>query len=419
MRQSLIPAVLLLLAATLPAPAVQAANQSGNQTGNQTGNQPQAPAALAGRERDATSCLTEVAKAEKRYELPPGILVAISLVESGRRDPISGIIAPWPFTINARGTGRFFETQDEAVRETGKYLNEGYGYVDVGCMQIDLYHHPEAFRTLTAAFDPETNIDYAARYLRRLYAVHRSWTTAVAAYNAGDPRNGTEYLARVLYYWRDLKTTAVRSFTPPENPRRRGFVIDDTPSPLDIATSFFTNKDYGPALAIYRKSLETRPDDPAALLGAAECLFQTGKADEARTMLEHALISDPTSQLAMNALLRVIDAAPAERRLSQLLAARRIVPGRPELLSRVALAEADAGHLTDAVSDMGKAVSLAPEDPVLLLNHALLLDRAKQTAKAVKAYEAFLRVFRPGTTTLTVSVQQIRDRYMYLQRGEH
>ena len=216
MRQSLIPAVLLLLAATLPAPAVQAANQSGNQTGNQTGNQPQAPAALAGRERDATSCLTEVAKAEKRYELPPGILVAISLVESGRRDPISGIIAPWPFTINARGTGRFFETQDEAVRETGKYLNEGYGYVDVGCMQIDLYHHPEAFRTLTAAFDPETNIDYAARYLRRLYAVHRSWTTAVAAYNAGDPRNGTEYLARVLYYWRDLKTTAERSFTPPK-----------------------------------------------------------------------------------------------------------------------------------------------------------------------------------------------------------
>ncbi|HIJ63051.1 MAG TPA: transglycosylase SLT domain-containing protein [Rhodospirillaceae bacterium] len=406
MRQSLILAALLL---PLLGPTAAPAAQTGG---------PTAPQIVGGHEQ-ATSCLSEIAKAEKRYALPPGLLVAISLVESGRRDPITGIIAPWPFTLNAKGTGKYFETLDEAVREAGKYLAQGYGYVDVGCMQVDLYHHPQAFRTLAAAFDPETNIDYAAAYLRRLFGTYHSWTSAVAAYNAGDPRNGTEYLARVLYYWRDLKTTVEKSYTPPENPRRRGFIIEDAPSPFEVATTFYTNKDYGSALAIYRRALDTRPDDPAALLGAAECLAQTGKPDEARTMLEHALIGDPASQPALTALLRVIEGAPAERRLTQLLSARRVAPSRPELLSRIALAEAEAGRQAEAVADMGLAVSLSPNDPVLLLNHALLLDRAKQTSQAIKAYEIFLKVFRPGSAVLTVSLQQIRERYAFLQRAEH
>ena len=40
--------------------------------------------------------------------------------------------------------------------------------MDVGCMQVNLYHHAHAFSSLDNAFDPQSNVDYAARFLRSI-----------------------------------------------------------------------------------------------------------------------------------------------------------------------------------------------------------------------------------------------------------
>jgi hypothetical protein len=52
------------------------------------------------------------------HALPPGLLLAIDRVESGRRDPVTGRVAAWPWTINAAGLGRLFDRREDAIIET-------------------------------------------------------------------------------------------------------------------------------------------------------------------------------------------------------------------------------------------------------------------------------------------------------------
>ncbi len=365
------------------------------------------------------SCLDEIAKAEQRYQLPAGLLLSMALVESGRRDPASGLLTPWPWTINAEGVGHFYETAGDAARDTAKFLAQDDGYVDVGCMQVDLYHHPHAFQTLRAAFDPETNVDYAAHYLMDLHKAQVSWTSAIAAYHAGvaDSDDGAAYLARVLYFWKEKRTTVDRALASPNNPNRRGFVVEEGPQPLDLAAEFFVRKDYESALALYRATLAERLDDVTALLGAAECLRQTGHGQDARSAFERALTVDPHNRIALDELLRLIDAEPAERKLTQLLSARQVAPNAPQIPARIAMVEAATGRLSDAAAHMEAAVRLAPDDLILRLDHALMLDRAGKFAAATQAYADFLKLYRPGTVALTVPLQAIQERYAFLRRA--
>jgi tetratricopeptide (TPR) repeat protein len=374
--------------------------------------------ALAAPQHEPPSCLIEIAKAELRHALPPGLLVSIALVESGRRDALTGLTTPWPWTINAQGSGRFYDSAEDALADAGKLLAGDVAFVDVGCMQVDLYHHPHAFQTLAAAFDPETNVDYAARYLVTLRRQHGSWPAAVAAYHAGDPAQGSDYVARVLYDWKALHTTVEMAQPVPNNPRRRGFVIDAAPHPMEIAAAFFVKKDYAAALAIYRTALAARPDDQSVLLGIAECLKQSGQDEGARLYFERALTVDPHNAMALDGLLRLINDGPPEKRLLRLLSARQVAPDASPISANLAMIEAESGHLADALSDMALAVHLAPDDATLALNYALLLDRTGNPA-AIQAYGTFLRLYRPGGIALTTPLQVIRDRYTYLQDHMH
>jgi tetratricopeptide (TPR) repeat protein len=362
------------------------------------------------------SCLPEIAKAEMRYGLPEGLLVAIALAESGRRDPATGTVAPWPWTINSHGDGEYFETMDAAAARAGELLTtNGDGLVDVGCMQVDLYHHPHAFQTLLAAFDPETNVDYAARFLVDLKDRNGGWISAVAAYNAGDPTLGADYVARVLYYWKGLGTRAAMALGPSVNGARPGFLIDTRLAPTEIAAGFVERKDYASALTIYHAVLTTQPDDQTALLGLAQTLRATGRNDEARQELEKLLTDNPGNRAALGTLLTIIDEMPPARRLVALLSARQVTPDTAEIPARIAVLEQSRGNLKEAIAQMGLAARLAPEEPIMQLDYALLLDQGGYARAAADAYVRFLNVYRPGTVALTVSLDQIRQRLQYLR----
>ena len=282
-------------------------------------------------------------------------------------------------------------------------------------MQVDLYHHPHAFRTLLAAFDPETNVDYAARFLIDLKDKNGDWMTAVAAYNAGDPSLGADYVARVLYYWKDLGISAAAAQMPPNDGQRRGFMIDTHVAPLEIAHGFIQHKDYAAALTIYRAALRDVPDDQTAMLGLAEALRAMGRNDEARQELERLLTDNPDSRPGLQLLLVILDEMAPPQRLSALLSARQVIPNSAQIPARIAVVEQGRGNLKDAVAQMGMAARLAPGDPIVLLDYALLLDRSGYVAAAVDAYARFLQVYRPGTIALTVSLDQIRQRLQYLR----
>jgi Flp pilus assembly protein TadD len=337
-------------------------------------------------------------------------------VESGRSDPLTGLTTPWPWTIQTRGHGHVYETSSEAVGEAMTFLKAGSGFVDVGCLQVDLFHHPDAFRTLEAAFDPATNIDYAVRYLSGLAHSRGSWLEAVAAYNAGNPADGVEYLAKVLYLWKGVHLTAQAAQASRQDPRRVGFLIETPPMPFDLAADLFARHDYAAALTIYNEQLRHHPDDVTALIGAANALAAEGHEDAARNRLELALLVVPDNHLVQDELLRLIDDLPADRKLAALMTARQAAPAAADLPARIALLQAEAGQLDDAVVTMGEAVTLRPDDPIRLLDYALLLDRTGRKAAARDAYRTFFNAYRPGRSpALSLSLDQVRQRLAYLE----
>jgi soluble lytic murein transglycosylase-like protein len=151
----------------------------------------------------ATLCETAVTTAEYVNRLPPRLLGAISLTETGRMEPATGRIRPWPWTINAEGQGQFFDTRQEAIAAVKALQARGVRSIDVGCLQVNLMYHPDAFASLEEAFDPRGNANYAARFLNSLYAESKDWANAIAAYHSETPALGDVYRVLVMARWQN------------------------------------------------------------------------------------------------------------------------------------------------------------------------------------------------------------------------
>jgi hypothetical protein len=146
-------------------------------------------------------CRAAARLAEHEMGIAPGLLAAIAQVESGRRDPQQGSSGPWPWTVSAEGQGRYFETKEEAVAHVRKLQARGVQLIDVGCMQVNLLHHPAAFAGLEEAFDPVANARYAARFLKELQATRNDWMLAASHYHSQTPARAEAYRARIASAW--------------------------------------------------------------------------------------------------------------------------------------------------------------------------------------------------------------------------
>ena len=139
---------------------------------------------------------------ERRTAIPKGFLKAISLAESGRWDELNRENVVWPWTVTAKGQGRFFDTKAEAVAEVEFLMTEGVRNIDVGCMQVNLYYHDGAFESLEEALDPRANKAYAAAYLKNMYSATGDWTDAAGYYHSTTPERNEPYKRKVLAFWR-------------------------------------------------------------------------------------------------------------------------------------------------------------------------------------------------------------------------
>ena len=153
------------------------------------------------------SCDREIATAERIHAIPAGLLAAVGRIESGRADPATGFVRPWPWTINAEGAGKLFDTKADAIAAVRTQMAKGVRSIDVGCMQINLMHHPTAFASLDIAFDPTANVTYAATFLRQLFAQQGTWEKAVGAYHSGTPERAEPYAKKVMASWGDAPKT--------------------------------------------------------------------------------------------------------------------------------------------------------------------------------------------------------------------
>ncbi|MGH7067315.1 MAG: transglycosylase SLT domain-containing protein [Acetobacteraceae bacterium] len=180
----LVPAAALLPGVLAPAPATAAGGL-----------------AIVGGGVPGQLCRAAIVSAEQNFAIPTGLLGAIGQVESGRRDPLTGAYLPWPWTVDADGDGHFYPSKQAAIAAVQGFQASGIQSIDVGCMQVNLLHHPHAFASLDQAFDPASNAAYAASFLSELHSETGSWPVAAAFYHSTTPALASTYERQVMAAW--------------------------------------------------------------------------------------------------------------------------------------------------------------------------------------------------------------------------
>lgn len=148
---------------------------------------------------DSMVCINATKKMEKVYQIKRHMLTTISSVEAGRWNAEKKQKIAWPWTVNAQGKGRYFNSKAEAIREVKRLQAQGVKSIDVGCMQINLAYHPDAFDSVEDAFDPQKNAEYAAKFLKKLYASNdKDWIKAAMAYHSKVPTKALKYKKKIV-----------------------------------------------------------------------------------------------------------------------------------------------------------------------------------------------------------------------------
>ncbi len=153
-------------------------------------------------------CHTNTSVVERQLHIPNGLLLAISLVESG----VDGV--PQPNALSFGERSLVAHSRDEAVHrlETagGGVRNDAY----VGCMQLSVRYHRSAFHSLDKMMDPRANIWYAGQMLLRLRSQTGNWSRAVARYQGGSPRQSHAYVCRVWNHLAELDWNSAKTLEP-------------------------------------------------------------------------------------------------------------------------------------------------------------------------------------------------------------
>lgn len=150
-------------------------------------------------------CGAETRRQERLQAIPDGLLTAIAHVESGRYDGARRALIAWPWTVMAEGKGRYLPSKAAAIAEVMALKGRGVRNIDVGCMQVNLQVHGEAFPDLDTAFDPRANVAYAARFLKDLQAETGSWATAGTHYHSRTPHLAARYRIKLATAWSRLQ----------------------------------------------------------------------------------------------------------------------------------------------------------------------------------------------------------------------
>ena len=149
---------------------------------------------LALAEGEADLCNAAAINAANNDAMPPDVLLALTLVETGRKK--GGAFQPWPWTVNMEGKGYWFDTRVEAVDFVTQSYTTGARSFDIGCFQINHRWHGEAFTSFNQMFDPFDNATYAAKFMTSLLQEGGSWSWAAGAYHSRTVSLAAKYRAR-------------------------------------------------------------------------------------------------------------------------------------------------------------------------------------------------------------------------------
>ena len=131
----------------------------------------------------------------REYDVPPSILFAVALTESGR-SVSNGRLLPWPWTLNVQGRAYYYRDRKTAVAALKRFLKQGRS-PDIGLMQVNWRYHGKKLGDPAQAFDPWLNLRAGALILRQAYEHTGDWWLAVGRYHSARPQFAEAYRKRV------------------------------------------------------------------------------------------------------------------------------------------------------------------------------------------------------------------------------
>lgn len=349
-------------------------------------------------------CLRYLQSYERSMQIPQGLLTAISYVEAGR-PATNGEMTAWPWTINVNGLGSYFETKDAAVAAVRKLLDEGQRSIDVGCMQINLRYHPNAFRTIEDAFDPSLNVAYGAQFLTSLHQLQGSWAKAVERYHSSDDGRREEYREKVLAFWnKDARNIVMNAV-----------LAENTDTPYHRALKDYAAGRFPDALDKYQAIVDVNPKDRIGLLGVAMTYQAMNRENEANESYIRYLVVEPGNQSVLTQMLQRASKLAPDQARAELEKLYKAGVKTPELMSALAEVATKTGDAAAAFDYAAAAVQQAPNVTMYYLNAGIMADRLNRGTAALGYYEEFLARFQLNPVMVDTSIDGVRNRVRYLR----
>jgi hypothetical protein len=177
-------------------------------------------------------CEGAAVKAAAHTGVPLAILNAVALAETGRSATGGDDLSAWPWAVQSKNRGTWFDDQKSAISYVNALLAEGTRNFDVGCFQLNYHWHGANFSSLEEMINPDQNALYAAKYLDHLFGKAGDWRSAVGLYHSKNAERSDAYVRRLeriyaAYLATDPEPTApaIDTKTQPKTKARFGLSV--------------------------------------------------------------------------------------------------------------------------------------------------------------------------------------------------
>ncbi len=194
----------------------------------------------------ATLCEDAARYASANTGVPLSVLRAVALAETGQTKFDKNAYSAWPWTVQSGQKGHWFANQPEATAFVKSLMAAQVTNIDIGCFQINLRWHGQAFQNVEEMFSPRSNALYAARFLQDLYGQTGAWRSAVGRYHSRDDDRAEAYVQRLERLFEAHLSGATGSMP----------AAATEPAPRQAARQFSLSGARGPILL---NASETRP----------------------------------------------------------------------------------------------------------------------------------------------------------------
>jgi tetratricopeptide (TPR) repeat protein len=236
------------------------------------------------------------------------------------------------------------------------------------------------------------------------------------------PHSGTYYDATSIGESTTGNSMAPRQVDPRYEPGSSFVVVQKTsgansiPARITAAQRALSLGRYASALELYDQLYSENPNSKQILMGLAVAQQQSGFNESAIATYEELLKSDPKNIDAMSNMLGLIKTqypSVAYRRLRDLWEKNS---GNANIAAELGLVSSSLGQEQDALSYLGVAVSLEPNNASHYYNMAIISDRAGLNKEAIDLYQKALEVDAAYGASRTIQRDQVYDRLAHLRR---